>query len=180
VNFEGLSDGSSVGNQYPGLIFSNATVVTSGISLNELEFPPHSGVSAVMDDGGPISVVFSTPLLGVGAYLTYTVPITLSAFSLNGGLLGTVSSKFSNNDALYGVAGSSPDELLLMSNASGISEVVFGGSSGGGSFVLDDLTTASLTNVSVPEPDTFVPFACALLFIIHRARSRPPRKERHV
>jgi hypothetical protein len=43
LNFEGLPDGTVVTTQFAGMVFSNATVATGGISLNEFEFPPHSG-----------------------------------------------------------------------------------------------------------------------------------------
>jgi hypothetical protein len=57
INFETFLDGSAIPdstnitNQFPGLTFSNTTVITAGMSLNEFEFPPHSGVNAVFDDG---------------------------------------------------------------------------------------------------------------------------------
>src|ERR1700687_5340814 len=37
INFEGLSDRTAVTTQYAGLTFSNAIILTSGISLNEFE-----------------------------------------------------------------------------------------------------------------------------------------------
>src|SRR5438445_3289421 len=43
TDFEGLVDGTSVGSLIPGLVFTNATVLTAGISLNDFDFPPHSG-----------------------------------------------------------------------------------------------------------------------------------------
>jgi hypothetical protein len=42
IDFEGFPDSTIVTTQYPGLTFSNTIILTSGISLNEFEFPPHS------------------------------------------------------------------------------------------------------------------------------------------
>ena len=81
VNFESFSDLDSVTNQVPGLTFSNATVLTAGVSLNEFEFPPHSPVNVIFDDGGLITIVFAQPAPQVAAFLTYTLPVTMTAFS---------------------------------------------------------------------------------------------------
>ncbi len=51
LNFEGFPGSTILTTQYPGLTFSNTIILTSGISLNEFEFPPHSGVSVVSENG---------------------------------------------------------------------------------------------------------------------------------
>jgi len=51
LNFEGLGDLDSVTNQF-GLMFAKTVVLTPVISLNEIDFTPHSGVNVVSDDGG--------------------------------------------------------------------------------------------------------------------------------
>ena len=45
LDFESLSDGDAVTNQFigEGVTFSNASILTAGVSLNEFEFPPKSG-----------------------------------------------------------------------------------------------------------------------------------------
>src|SRR5258707_545906 len=80
VNFDTLSDGDIVTNQFPGLTFTNAIVLSAGISLNEFEFPPRSGTNVVSDNGGPISILFSSPFVSFGGYFTYLEPVTLLAF----------------------------------------------------------------------------------------------------
>jgi hypothetical protein len=148
IDFETFSDLDAVTTQFPGMTFANTTVLTSGISLNELESPPVSGTNVVVDDIGPISISFATPMLTVGGYFTYLAPLTLEAFDSSNVSIGTVSSTFLSNLALSGDAGSSPNEFLALTFATGISSIVLTGDPFGGSFVLDDLT---LTPVAVPE-----------------------------
>lgn len=155
VGFEGFADGTVITTQYSGLTFSNATIATAGISLNEFEFPPHSGMNVVFDDGGPITIDFATPVLSFGGYFTYSVPLTVDAFNVTSSVVASATSAFSNNEALSGDPGSSPNEFLQVSFASGISDVTITGSLTGGSFVLDDATIT--TSVStVPESSTLI------------------------
>ncbi len=163
IDFETLSDSEVVTTQFSGLgvTFTNATALTAGISLNEFEFPPHSGVNVVFDDGGPMSVAFSTQMANFGAYFTYAVPLTLSFYDALNNLEGTVNSAFSSNTALSGDPGSSPNEFLSFAWASGISSVVIVGDPGGSSFTMDDLTATPTT--PVPEPTTMLLLASGLL-----------------
>ena len=102
INFDALSDSDIVTNQFSGLTFSNTIVLTSGISLNEFEFPPHSGGNVISDNGGPISINFATPMSDVGAYFTYLSGLNLSFFDSANALVGTATSTFSSNIALSG------------------------------------------------------------------------------
>jgi hypothetical protein len=152
INFDGLSELDSVTNQYAGLTFSNATVLTAGSSLNELEFPPHSPFNVVFDDGGPIRIDLASPVSAVGGFFTYGVPLFFEAFDAGNNPLGSTPSLFSNNELVSGDPGSSPNEFLQLA-LSGISHVTITGDPAGGSFVLDDFTyTPSAT--PVPEPAT--------------------------
>src|SRR5262245_61969939 len=80
LDFENLLDGTPVGGSVPGLTFVNALVLTAGISVNEFEFPPHSGQNLVFDDGGPISIQFSSPVRSFSGFFTYLAPIALTTF----------------------------------------------------------------------------------------------------
>src|ERR1051326_6503101 len=104
INFDALSDSTAVTDQFSsrGVRFQNAIVLKSGIGLNELEFPPHSGLNVVSDSSGPIRIIFSTPVPLVQAFFTYSQPITVQAFDATGRLLGSVSSNPScrSNQAL--------------------------------------------------------------------------------
>ena len=154
ISFEGLSDSTILTTQYPGVTFTNAIILTSGISLNEFEFPPHSGVNVVSDNGGPMSIDFASPVLSFSGYFTYAEALTLAAFGPLNNQVASVPSLFSNNEALSGVSGSSPNEFLRVNFASGISSVTITGDPAGGSFMLDDASyTTAVTGV--PEPSSF-------------------------
>jgi hypothetical protein len=136
IDFEGFPDGTSLSTQYPGLTFSNTTIITAGISLNEFEFPPYSGTNAALDDGGPIFIAFASPILSFGGYFTYAEPLTLAALDSTSTQVASATSAFSNNEAL---------------SAGGVSSVTITGDPGGGSFVMDDVTYTT-PEATVPEP----------------------------
>jgi len=178
IDFEGLTDGDSVTNQYSGLgvSFSNAMALTAGISLNEFEFPPFSGFNVVFDDAGEMTLNFTAPVLDAGGYFTYLVPLALSFFDAHDNLEGTVISAFSSNLALSGDTGSSPNEFLNFASASGISKLVITGDPAGGSFTMDNLTA---TPSSVPEPATLMLLGSGLLGITgYRLRGLKNRSNR--
>jgi hypothetical protein len=149
ITFEGFDDSTPLTTQIPGLVFGDSTVITAAITLNEFEFPPHSGVNVIFDDGGPISVLFATSVAQVGGFFTYVTRLTFEAFDAANNLLGMVQSSFDNNEALSGDAGSSPNEFLSLAFA-GIRSIRITGDPAGGSFTLDDLTFA------LPEPSTLL------------------------
>lgn len=150
-NGTAIPDSTSITAQFPGLTFTDTTVINSGISLNEFEFPPHSGNNVAFDDGGPISIAFATPVRSFGGYFTYAEPLTLAAF-FSTTQVASASSGFSNNEALSGDPGSSPNEFLSVVFPSGISEVTITGDPLGGSFTLDDATISTIT----PEPSSLI------------------------
>lgn len=149
ITFEDLDDSTPVITRYPNLVFSNATAITSGVTLNEFEFPPHSGINVVFDDGGPMSITFTTPVSNVGAYFTYNTRITIVAYDGANNPIATITSVFDNNEALSGDLGSHPNEFLVFSMLGGISRITITGSLTGSSFVMDDLTFTA-----IPEPGT--------------------------
>ena len=161
ITFDTLTDGDLVTNQFAGTHFINAQVLAAGISLNEFEFPPHSGVNVVTDSGGAIAISFDNALAGFDGFFTYLQPLTLQAFDAGHSLLGTVTTSplFASNLVLSGDAGSLPNEFLSFSSAAGIASVIITGDALGGSFTLDDATLTSLPPqgpgpTPVPEPGT--------------------------
>jgi hypothetical protein len=153
IDFEGFSDSTPITTQYPGLTFTNTIILTSGISLNEFEFPPHSGVNVVSDNGGPITIDFATPITSFSAFFTYLEPLTLVGFNASATQVATATSLFSSDDALFGDPGSSANELIELDYAGGISSITITGDPAGGSFVMDDLTYVT-QGTTLPEPTT--------------------------
>lgn len=139
IPFDNLPDGAQVTNQYPGVTFANATAITAGLTLNEFEFPPKSGATAVYNEGGTMTLMFTPPIYGVAGYFTYNSPLTMTAFDASGTQISSVTSRFASNLALSGAAGSSPNEVLAIPSFLGIAKVVLT-VTGNGVFVLDDLT----------------------------------------
>jgi hypothetical protein len=152
IDFDGLNDSDLVTLQFPGLTFANAIVLSSGISLNEFEFPPHSGANVASDNGGSITIVFASPVTGFGGYFTYIEPLALVAFDSSNLQVASTTSAFSSNDALFGDLGSDPNEFIQVAFASGISSVTIAGDPNGGSFVMDDISFTS----AVPEPSSLL------------------------
>lgn len=150
ITFEAFGDSTIVTNEIPGLSFTNATVLSAGISLNEFDYPPVSGSNVLFDDGGPITIEFSTQAVSVGAYFTYMVPITFTAFDSANNELGSAISVFSEN---YVSSGNPANELLQLAFGSPISKITISGDPAGYSFVMDDLTY-STGSTPVPEPGT--------------------------
>ena len=167
INFDNLQDSQVVGSAYAtnGVIFSGAVIATAGISLNESDFPPHSGNNVVIDATGPITLNFATPVSTFSGFFTYLAPLTLDGFGSSNQLLATATSGFSQN---FVSSGNQPNELISLASATGMSFVTITGNPTGGSFALDDV---SITPVpGVPEPDALwliLAGGCVLL-IRHR------------
>lgn len=152
LNFDGVKDGVSVTNQFAGLLFANATVITAGVTLNELEFPPHSENKVVFNDGGAMSINFLPPVYGIECYVTYGSRLTLTAYDINGLPLGTALSQFPNNQALSGTAGSKANELLFFSSLTAIAKIAIA-SADNTSFALDDFRITDTTVPTIYEAD---------------------------
>src|SRR5205085_1961436 len=136
LNFEGFADSTILSNQYSGATFSNAIILTAGISLDEIEFPPHSGVNVAVDNGGSMSIDFATPVLNFGGFFTYSKPLTLQAFNARRSLVDSVTSPFSNNEGISGDLGSASNEFLEVSSSGGISRVTITADPAGFSFAI--------------------------------------------
>ena len=165
IDFEGLADGTVLTTQIAGATVSNAIVLSSGLSLNEFEFPPHSGLTVVSDDGGAMQIVFDAPVMQVSGFFTYAVPLALTAFDAGGNAVATATSLFANNLALSGAAGSSANELIALSFSGSFTRMVIQGHPAGGSFVIDDLNITA-----VPEASTYSLMLSGLLMAWIRSR----------
>ncbi|MFZ4700788.1 MAG: hypothetical protein ACOYMG_12125 [Candidatus Methylumidiphilus sp.] len=140
LNFEGLADSAAVTNPYSGITFSNTVALTAGFSLNQTDYPPHSGAGVVGDDGnGPMGIVFSNPADDVSAWFTFGSLLTINAYGANGSFLGSVNSGASNN---FGSV------VQIAMGYQGIGSLQIAGAVPG-TFVMDDL---SFTSSTVPIP----------------------------
>lgn len=172
IHFDDLSDGASVTNQYPGFLFSNATVYVAGISLNEFDFPPYSRTNVVSNaiydqngdllSTGPMSINFSSLMSSVGGFFTYTVPLTITAFDLADNPVATATSAFLNNLGTFST--DPPNDFIQVSYAPGISRITIQGlptQDWPDVFTLDDAKFTTQQDARpVPEPGTL-----SLLFV---------------
>jgi hypothetical protein len=144
LNFDNFIDSALLSAQYYGMSFSDAIVLSAGITLNEFEFPAHSGSGVVSDNNGPVTIIFASPVQSFAGYFTYGASVTIQAFGSGGTQVASAASQYANNEALSGASGSSPNEPIQVSFASGISKVTITGNPTGTSFVMDDATVVTL------------------------------------
>jgi len=175
INFENLSDGVTVGSSYSaiGANFTNAVVLSAGISLDEAEFPPHSGTNVAADLSGPITIQFSSLVNAFSGYFTYAAPLLVTAFDSGSVPVRTAASLFSAN---FVSSGNPPNELIQINYASGIDHITIAGDPGGSSFVVDDISFTAGTTSGVPEPASYSPVGITLLalsaVVMRRSGSR--------
>ena len=153
-DFEDLPDSASVTDQYvaDGVSFANTIALTSGFSLNEIDYPPYSGKVVVGDDGnGPVEINFSNLTNNVSAYFTYSTQLTINVYGENSSFLGSINSATSSN------LGSN---TLISIAYQGIKRLQISGESPE-SFVMDNLQP-------VPEPDEYALFGVGFLAIYIR------------
>src|SRR6266850_1438169 len=118
IDFESLSDSTIIGSSYlaNGVIFSGAAIVTAGFSLNDAEFPPHSGNNVAIDATGPITLSFSTPISSFLGFFTYAQQLSLAGFNASNQSVATAASFFGSN---FVSSGNAPNELLQLNFAGG-------------------------------------------------------------
>jgi hypothetical protein len=157
INFENLSEGTDVSNQYSslGVTFSGGTILQAGSWLNELEYPPYSWSNVLGVGSGPLILFFEIPETDFTVYVTYAAALTLTFYDSGNNVIGLEDSLYSSNVGTFGDAGSSPNELFSFHSASGISRLVFDSDF---SYTLDDVTVST-----VPEPATWILLAISVL-----------------
>lgn len=141
LDFETLSDLEDVDNfyQHLGVTFEGAVVLSQGVSLNYLHFPPRSGINVIYDrsDGdGTITARFDDTIIGpvhrVGGYVTGNTNITMRAYNASAQLLGQVETGGPN----FAPEGT-PNMQLELTSDQHIARVVF--SDSGNTYTVDDL-----------------------------------------
>lgn len=178
VDFEQFADFEVLDSQLSsqGLTFSKAFVLRDDVSspsLDSLEFPPHSGASVMVNDGGAIAVNFATDVRSVSFYATYDNGVVVEAFDRQGVLLGSVLSSGTDNRG-FSVPGAQPNEQLSFVAASAdIAYLMIGGNAGGGFVVVDDLTVDFVSGGgTAPEPQSLALVLAALAAAAVAARRR--------
>lgn len=159
VDFEQFSDNDSLTTQVPELAFSDATVLTAGVSLNEIEFPPHSYDNVIAVFSGTLKINFDSPMSWVSAYISYAdadgVDLYLYLYDINETILAYQS---------FQAPVSPPDNIIsnqfISLGAAGIYSMAVSLDSNNQNhpFLLDDLTY-------IPEPASYLLVIVGLLGI---------------
>lgn len=173
IDFEGLTDFETIDTQYQAsdVVFNGATALISGAlggSLNELDYPPHSGDTVASQLSGPMVIDFLRPVVRVAGFFTYTGGyLTLSGQDGTGDVASATSTGIGN---LASSAGS-PNERIELVFASGLSRLVIG--DGFVDFTLDDLEVEFADAVVNPMPEpSLTLLAGVALVAAARARRR--------
>jgi hypothetical protein len=179
ITFEGFPDSTILSDQYQGLgvSFENAEILTAQYSLNEADFPPHSGVNVAIDDGGPMLLSFASPIIGFSGYFTYTEPLTLQGYDDLGNPLANIVSMsqfFVNTVSSFDPSlNNTPNEFIQLGDGSDpFSQVSMTGDPGGFSFVVDDISFVSAAVSAAPEPASLFFCGSALLILLLCRRHR--------
>jgi len=178
IDFEGLFDSDPIANTYTalGVTFTNAVALTAGITLNEFETPPHSGVNVAFDEGGPLTLNFTSPISMFSAYFTYVEPLLVTAYS--GAVPVRTATSLTNGNLVS--TGNPPNEFIQVQYSLGINRIVIQGNPGGGSFVMDDVLFDSTVGTggggggTAPEPGGFALLGTGVfgVFAFRMLRSR--------
>jgi hypothetical protein len=153
IDFESMADGEALGAQFTadGIFFNGATALIAGSqggSLNDVDFPTFSGNAVVYDsDSSGIRIDVVGGATSLSGYFTYVTPVTLTAFSETGAVLGSATSRFGSN------IGFGPNELLELSLTGVAAYFTIVGDPNGGSFTMDDLTVDTLDTLPAPVPE---------------------------
>ena len=161
VDFESMAEGQPVAAQVNGITFTNATVLQAAASLNEVEYPPHSGSKVACDVGGPMTINFTTPVGSITGFFTHQKSITIQGI----GVLGNALEKVSSSASIL-----SSSESLTANFSGPTSKIIITSDPGGSSFTVDDL---SFSNYNFPPPSFNVDYT-HLGFEAVIGRAAPP------
>jgi hypothetical protein len=164
ITFDNLPDRTIVTNQFPGVIFAGAQVLTAGVDLNP-NFPPVSNPNVVFDFlNGTITATFTTPVTSVGAFVTGNTSITESIFR-GATMVGSVSTGGAN---FIGAGTGLPPNIFLSISDFDITRAVF--TDTGNSFTLDNFTFTPVPGPIVGAGLPSLILACGALLALARRR----------
>ncbi|MBL8139570.1 MAG: PEP-CTERM sorting domain-containing protein [Acidobacteria bacterium] len=168
LDFEGLDDGSIVTTGLSSDVeFANTiALVAGGALLNEIDFPPASGLGVVAPDGGmgSITITFARPVVRLAGRFTYFESLALAAFD-SSGEVASAQSLFTENLA---TGANAPNELIELVYAAGFSSVTIGSAST--PFTLDDLELEFAAVTQVPEPAVTLLLVAGVATAVRRRR----------
>lgn len=175
INFEGISDSFLIEHMYAaqGVRFANAISLTAGFSLNEIDYPPHSGVMVVGDTGAPMEMSFFSPVSAWSAWFTWSAPLTIDVYSdpYFTNLLGSIITTGSNLGFSQQVG------LICLSNLTFQSIQILDSAPGSQGMIMDDLSfTPAGTQPPIPEPSTLVLLGTACAAALSRIHRRWRRR----
>lgn len=172
IDFESFEDSFVLTDQVAGLTVSGGTVLTAGVSLNEIDFPPKSGLNALAALSGRLTVAFAEPIKEFSAYFTFGEPLLFSLFDSSGDSSGSFESPIASNLGAF---------TLIDFSIPGVASVLIA-SQDSRAFTMDDLRFNATVGHS-PEPGSITLFAvAALAAVAARRRKRPcrPKSMRNV
>lgn len=140
IDFEAYTDNTPLTNEEAGLTFSGGVILTAGVSLNEFDFPPTSGVNVLGALSGTLDIALDTPATGFSGYFSHLEELTFSGYDSLHNLLFSIATANSSN-----LGGST----LISHSADGLALLSITGAQGLG-FTLDDLDIQSAA--AIPEP----------------------------
>ncbi len=156
IDFEQFTDSYAVSTEVPGVAFSGGTVLTAGVGLNDIDFPPVSGQNVLAALTGVLTITTDAPVDQLSAYFTYASTLNFSGYDSALNLLFSVDTpSISNLGSHY----------LFTTTQADLSSLVIS-AQGGTAFTLDDL---QIGIAAVPEPGVL---ALVLLGALGAAISR--------
>lgn len=139
LDFEAFTDNSPLTNEIIGLTFSGGTVLTAGVGLNEIDYPPKSGTNVLAALLGSLTINANDPFDQFSAYFTFDEQLMFSGFDIAGNLLFSFNSLINSNLGSNSLIGFSAPEISSLVIAT----------QGSTPFTMDDLNVST-----VPEPGT--------------------------
>lgn len=163
LDFESAIDLEPIGDLYSadGVHFANAIAATAGVSLNEIDFPPTSGVVVGVDADGPMILTFDFAAGSFAGNFSYSTTLTFTAYSdvARTSELGTFSTEQSSN------LGST--ELIVLS-FEGARALQIAGDAAGFSFTVDDFQFEEVVGEvdPIPEPSSLLLLGAGGLIVL--------------
>lgn len=142
IGFEGYMDSYALTDEIAGVSFSGGTVLTAGVGLNEIDYPPTSGLNVLAALSGSLTVKSNVPISFVAANFTFADTLTFTGFDIDMNTLFSLQTPSTSNLGFsYQFDYTQPTLSSFVVTTQD-----------GTPFTMDDLTLTGAT--AVPEPGT--------------------------